>query len=654
GSGGRHIWFLYPGRKVPSVRSPWPDHPHLDLRGDGGYVVAPCSMHLSGQRYAWDASSDPFEGQVLAPAPDWLLELIDGLATAAPRSKGAGDRTTGAGTSEAKGPMEIPGQIGEGGRNDTLFRIGASMRGYGADEADILGELLVINRERCVPPLPIRDIQRIAASAANYSANRVAKERPKPDFGPPPRSRGRGGDGRDEPPAFELNEVGNVRRFDHLYGEDLRYVSLWGRWLVWDGYRWHGDETGGAPIFQRTMEMFRNMLQEAFATEDRAKRAELSEWAGKCHNRAKIDNVVVMARQMPGIPIIPDQLDQMKNLLNVANGTLDLQTGELRPGRREDLITKQIDITYDPDAQCPIWLSFLETVLPDEELRNFIWKALGYSLTGLTTEQCLFFCYGNTGNNGKSTFIETVQHIFGEYGKNTPTESLMAKKNADGPTNHLARLKEARIVTASETDQGARFDEALLKRLTGGDTITCRFLNQEFFDYVPEFKIWLVGNHKPLIKGTDDAIWRRIRLIPFEVTVPAEQRDRQLKEKLRAEFPGILAWMVQGCLAWRLEKLGTASAIQQATANYRVDSDSLTDFFEANVATGLPGNRLRAKEAYERYKKWAKAGGENEMSLTRFGKALVERGVMKDKDELGVYYKDICLKAEYVADPEEE
>jgi putative DNA primase/helicase len=322
-------------------------------------------------------------------------------------------------------------------------------------------------------------------------------------------------------------------------------------------------------------------------------------------------------------PISPDDLDADPWLFNTANGTIDLRTGILRGHRREDLITKLAPVEHNPAATAPAWEHFLQRVLPGEDLRGFVQRATGYSATGNTSEQCMFINHG-TGANGKSTFQETISAALGDYAMRTPTEMLLAKRS-DGVPNDIARLKGSRFVSASETEEGRRLAESRIKDLTGQDTITARFMRAEWFDFEPVHKLWLSTNHKPEIRGTDQAIWRRIRLVPWTVVIPPAEQDKKLPEKLRAELPGVLAWIVQGCLEWRRKGLQAPEEVRRATVEYRAEMDVVGAFL-AECCAIAPERDVSAADLYKAYGEWCKDTGETQVKQRRFGGQLTERG----------------------------
>ncbi len=431
--------------------------------------------------------------------------------------------------------------------------------------------------------------------------------------------------GGPQPPRFNLTDLGNAERFVAHHGEAVRYCYPWRKWLVWTGARWERDEAGR--VYRLAKETVRNIYREASDEEDEARRKALAKHARASESETRIRAMVELAK--PEIPASPDELDADPWLLNAETGTIDLRTGELREHRREDLITKIAPVEYDPDAAAPTWEAFLGRVLPGEELRRFVQRATGYSATGSTSEQCMFIHHG-PGANGKSTFQETISAALGDYAMRTPTETLLAKRPGGVP-NDVARLKGARYVTASETEEGRRLAESLVKDLTGQDSISARFMWAEWFDFKPTHALHLSTNHKPEIRGTDAAIWRRIRLIPWAVTIPPAEQDRKLPEKLRAELPGVLAWIVRGCSAWQREGLQAPEEVRQATKAYRAEMDVLAAFL-ADCCLRDEDETASASELWGAWKRWCEETGEQAGTQKRFGGRLAERGFLNHRD----------------------
>ena len=342
------------------------------------------------------------------------------------------------------------------------------------------------------------------------------------------------------------------------------------------------------------------------------------------------------------IVTVTNDYDRSPYLLTVGNGTLDLRTGELRACLPDDLITRATDVHYFPSAKCPRWLRFLEEVFGgDRALIDFIARAVGYSLTGETREQCLFILYGD-GANGKSTFLETLLQLEGSHAAITPFSTFLIQRSPGNPRNDVAKLHGARLVKAVESPKEGMLDEAIIKEITGGDTISARFLFHEFFEFKPTFKLWLATNHRPSIRGTDDAIWRRIRLIPFTRQFSGLTRDPTLMEVLRGELSGILAWAVRGCLEWRRFGLGTSPVVEAATRKYRLDSDEMGRFLAERCMQDTK-QQASGIELYQAYVDWCAANGAKPESNNLFAKALAVRGISKKRRRKGTFYQGIGL-----------
>jgi putative DNA primase/helicase len=421
---------------------------------------------------------------------------------------------------------------------------------------------------------------------------------------------------------FPLTDLGNAERLVALYGRDLAYCFAWHRWLVWSGRHWQLDETGEA--VRRAKNAVRELVGLAAKIDDDKRRKTLLGHAIRSEAEARIRAALALASSEPGVPVIPEDLDRDHFLFACENGTIELETGELRSHDRADRITKLSPVTYDPEATCPLWLSFLDRVFAsDQALVDFLKRAVGYSLTGDTSAQVLFLLWGS-GANGKTTAIETLRALLGDYGQQTPAETFLERR--DSIPNDVARLRGARLAAAVETPESRRLNETMVKRMTGGDTMAARFMRGEWFEFRPLFKVWLATNHLPIVRGTDEAIWRRIRLIPFTVTIPEDERDLRMVDKLRAELPGILNWALEGCLEWQEVGLDEPDAVRLATASYRDEMDTLGQFIADKCVVNEEA-WAKASELYTLYGYWAQAVGErDQLSQQAFGRRLAARG----------------------------
>jgi putative DNA primase/helicase len=483
--------------------------------------------------------------------------------------------------------------IEAGQRNAALTSLAGSLRRRSADEATILAALTAANAAQCTPPLADAEVERIAASVVRYDPTSVLL-------------------------LANRTDLGNAERFEWANHHTFRYVHAWSTWIRYDGARWVRDESGHA--IRAVRDLLRELAAAAASVPGDGEPEALLAFALRSENHARITATLALAAAL--LPVAAEEMDRDADLLSCANGTIDLRTGTLRAHDRADLIMRKTEVLFDPDAECPTWDAFLRTALKgSQDLIDFVQRAVGYSLTAHTTEQVLFLLHGQ-GANGKSTFLETLRAVLGDYGKQTDFDTFR-KKDASGPRNDLARLVGVRFVAAVEAEAGMPLAEALVKQLTGGDTITARFLHHEFFEFKPALKLWLAANHRPRIGGTDIAIWRRIHLIPFTAAIATAERDRRLPEKLRAELPGILAWAVRGCLAWRQAGLGTAPEVTRATAEYRGEMDVIGTFLAEETE---PGGEDPFANLYDAFKRWCKATGESLRSEKAFTNALRAAG----------------------------
>jgi putative DNA primase/helicase len=350
---------------------------------------------------------------------------------------------------------------------------------------------------------------------------------------------------------IQLTDSTNAARLVREQGKNIRYNAAWKKWVVWNGRFWETDESG-ALVHEKGLEMVRNIYDELLKTNDHRERMEIEKFAMISESVRRREAFVKAAQYINELNIRSEDLDKNSWLLNVSNGTIDVLTGEFREHRQEEMITKIANVEYDSQADCPLWKKFVREIMDyKEDLIRFLQTAAGWALTGDTSEQTMFILYGSVAN-GKSTFLNTIMNILGDYATATATETFM-KKAGDQTTNDIARLRGIRFVTTTEAEQGRRLSEPLIKKITGNDQMTARFLYGEYFNFTPAFKIFMATNHKPVIKGTDHGIWRRIKLIPFTTRIEEEDQDKHLEDKLREEASGILNWLLAGTRQWRHE-----------------------------------------------------------------------------------------------------
>lgn len=463
----------------------------------------------------------------------------------------------------------------------------------------------------------------------------AAKELGKRGFGDP-----RPASNRPEPSGLDQqSELWLARRIVDAHGCDLRFVGAWGDWYCWDSQKgvWCEDTTG--EVARRAKGVADEILTDAgheltnapgkaaaSAAEDKIKTAI------KLRRRQILTNALGLAESESTVVARPSDWDSDQWLFNVANGTINLRTGELQPQKRSDLITKCSPVVCLPDAKAPTWDAFIARVLPDASVREYLLRTLGYALTGDVTAHVLHILWG-PGANGKSTFVETVAHVFGDYASVAPPSLLLKSINQRHPTE-FACLHGRRLVTAAETPEQGQLNESVVKAITGGDRITTRRLYEDFWVFDPTHKLFLQTNHKPQISGTDDGIWRRIRFIAFDVTIPEEERDPELGEQLREEAPGILNQLLEGCQRWQRDGLTPPTAVRSATLEYRSSEDVLGCFIE-EVTINAPGEVVEVQVLYDAYEAWCKEEGAHSVTKRTLTGMLKLRGWKRDRQNVG-------------------
>ncbi len=410
-------------------------------------------------------------------------------------------------------------------------------------------------------------------------------------------------------------------------------MATWGRWLIWDGRRWRFDETLHA------FDLARAICREAAAECDKP---NVSKILASGKTVAAVDRLAKADRRLAATT---DQWDADLWLLNTPGGTIDLRTGELRAHDPADYCTHMTAVA--PGGACPGWQEFLSRVTGgDGELQSFLRRVAGYALTGSTAEHALFFLFG-TGANGKSVFLSTIAGILADYHRTAAIETFVASAVERHPTD-LASLRGARLVTATETEEGRRWAEARIKTLTGGDTIAARFMRQDYFEFVPQFKLVIAGNHKPGLRSVDEAMRRRLNLIPFTVTIPPEERDKELVEKLRAEWPGILQWMIDGCLDWQRRDgqrpvgLAAPKVVTDATADYLAEEDAVSSWIEERCERD-PQAWEKTTDLFQSWRFWAERSGEFVGSSKALHQKLKDRGFEPKRTKTAKGFKGLRL-----------
>ena len=582
GGGGKHYIFKY--TEELALKNVVGFRDGLDIRTQGGMIVAAPSIHHSGNQYMWDSGKSPFEMQA-ADMPAWLVEEIRKVGTKITVKKKATEHT----------PRK---KISEGSRNNHLTSLAGALRRKGIGEDGIVATLRAENRDRLDPPLDDETVVAIAKSITRYQ----------------PES---------EDIEYKLTDVGNAERFAAMFKDQVKYCAIYKKWFIWNGKRWEQDDTG--KIITYAIECVRNIIHDADLLLEGDKRKSLIQHSLKSESSGKLKALLEIASGMPAITVRSEDLDQNPWLLNCQNGTIDLRTGKLKPHDPKDYITRICAAAYKPDCTIPLWTQLMEKITGgDKEYIRYIQKALGYALTGDISEQAIFILYG-TGSNGKSTMLNIFAALLNGYAQSTSSDTFMQKKN-ESVNNDIARLKGARFVSAIEMEEGKRMAESLIKSMTGGDKLVTRFLYGEFFEYVPQFKVFLAVNHKPDIRDTTNSIWRRIKIMEFNNTFTEQERDKNFPTKIMAkELPGILAWAVQGCLDWQQNGINAPDIVEAATRAYKEEMDSFSHFFN-ECCVVREGARVSNKMLRAKYDEWCAENGERGLTQRPFSRKLRERG----------------------------
>jgi P4 family phage/plasmid primase-like protien len=547
-----------------------------------------------------------------------------------------------------------PALQGSNGSGTAMRVIGTAVRGFNLSAGDARHALAAWNA-RCIPPWNEKDLEHKITDALKTPDPSGRASGWLLDAAPPPRAGSSialapSPPRREQGPApsaptthVKLTDSGNAERWVQMYGENFRFERASGKWMKWGDGVWKRDADLEAAF--TTKEVARSFALNADNASDADMAEALRKHSSKSEAKARRDAMLALAQQETGVAVDPAHLDTDPWILNVRNGTVDLKTGKLRKADRSDLCTKQSPVDYDENAQCPVFDAFLESSLPDVEVRSWLMRYLGYAITGVVHEHIFPVLWGLVGRNGKGTLIETVFGVLGDLAMPVPTELIIEGKHEVHP-NMKAQLLGVRLAVAAEIKSRDRLAESTVKHLTGGDSIRARFLGQEFFTFSPSHKLVLQTNFKPRVSGGDPALWARMRVVPFTVSF-AGREDVHLRTKLQAERSGILRRLVEGCLEWQRIGLGTAKAIEEATADYKADSDTLAAFCDEKLVF-VKTARVSAGRLYKEFRLWSDERGEHPATQTAFGTEFRQAcpTLRRIKIDGIAHYEGVGLKAD--------
>jgi putative DNA primase/helicase len=598
GGGGKHLYYKYPPGITIGI-SAGELAAGLDTRGEGGYVIAPPSKHISGGVYSWENPDAE-----IADIPSHLLEAILALdkKPKQPRSK----------------DKEVDATIAEGSRNDTLASIAGTFLRKGLTEDALCNVLKVVNQEQCFPPLPEEEVEILSKGMiARYGKHSQENFM--------------------DLTQYTDTDLGNAQCFVERHGYGIRYCHTRKQWLIWTGKFWKPDMSG--EITRLAIETVENIhfsdFQFILAEGDPSKaQKEYKKHIKNSKQNAKLKAMLEIACNLEAVVILEEELDSNKWLLNLDNGTLDLNGCELKAHRKEDYITKILPHTYDKNAKCPVFDKFLnEITVGNKGKATYLQQITGYSLTGETKEHAAFFLIGD-GANGKSTYISTMHFLLRAYAAST-SMATFAKHKSDRIRSDIAGLAGTRFVSILEWNEEDHLDEGMFKRVTGGDIVKERLLYKEFFEFKPEFKLFFALNDLPSIKGHGEGVWRRIKVIPFNAFFPPEKQDKDLTSKLELEISGILNWAIEGLKSWQLWGLQVPEEVSQATEDYLANMDTIGAFIRQECVLG-DSHSIERAELHRLYELWCGESGHQSLSRFNLVKMLSKRFQTRKRN--GLYY----------------
>lgn len=654
GGGGRHLLFRWPGIAINNS----PISENIHVRGDGGYIMAPPSIHPNGTAYRWEDETTP-----VADMPIWLLVLLNtergaGSAPSSPasqvfdstsnhidKSNHNGTRLSAYAAAALRSACDrIRGAVPKT-RNDTLnreaFAIGAFVRDGHIDRAVAENDMRAAALQAGLGEKEVDSTLNSAISKAIVSSRRVVEPKSSTPLGMAADAIEQlSEEARTILTRAPLTDAGNAECIAHLYGDRLRYDHISKTWRVWDGQRWRVDHDCESVRLSLATVRARRQAFHVDTKLSNDDRVAGFRFALRSENQTKLLAALSHAQSLIEFATLVQQYDRNRMLVCAGDVTIDLETVTPREHRREDLITLMLGASFDPVAICPRWVQFVEELWPTSPaVRAYVQRAIGYCLTGDVREQAFFLCHG-TGRNGKSTLFNIMRALVGEYSSVTDFTTFDA--DTQESRSDLAKLRAARVVTVSESNEDTRLAEARIKAVTGGEAITARELYGRPFDYVPQFKLWMAVNHLPVIRGQDNGIWRRIHLIEFNQNFEGRE-DKLLELKLRAELPGILNWAMDGLREWHAQGLNPPPEVTGATKAYRADQDLIGRWIADKCDVGLR-YEVQVGIAYESYVQWCQKVNVREFSQIAWSRKMKERGFETRQLDGRTIYLGISLK----------
>jgi putative DNA primase/helicase len=589
GGGGFHHFFKYPHDGVVLAnRTGFLQG--VDFKSDGGYVILAPGRHVSGGQYAWR------DGNVeIAQAPDPLIELVRSGAQASVQI-------------DTANITRIP--MGE--RNDTLFRIACRLRRQTGDDRMAVVSAVMGYNTLCDQPLTEDELRKLVDSAFRQDHSEETDDALFAFLA-------------DSAGVRNLTDDGNAHRLIDYHGADIRYVSTWG-WMRWGGRTWQGDSEG-LSVQDRARMVHLDIKREVDAVGDQTLKDALRKWSTKTESAGNISAMMKLAKSDTRVLRAHEAFDTQRNLVSCRNGVLDLDTGVLRDHSPDDYITRCTNVDYDPDARLAEWDAFVQHACDeDDELVRYVQRAAGYSLSGSVEEECFFIIVGPAAS-GKSTFISGMQAALGDYAGSMASDTILLRGQQGRRESDLAGVVGKRFMSVVEMPEGERLDESVVKQLTGGDAVAARFLYKNPFTFQPQFKLWIATNHEPRIN--DDAIWRRIKRIPFPRGLESSQRDPRVKTLIsNPEIGGraVLAWAVKGYQMYKADRMVEPARVTRETAAYHMRQDRIGQFIEeAATVTGEASHRVGMTDLYLRYTTWCSITGERTFSMSSFATRLEGR-----------------------------